>query len=239
MDIEEYRQLWKEAIHLCEIEPNEEEATSFVWRYNNKSVEFFSSMDDRTLLLTFVGLVVYEQKYHMKFGSTIPAAFCYQELLARAKSGRMDREFVFDVGDWAAAYSDNCYVPMCTYRGYGPRQYYKFWADYEARVWEEKEAARIRKEKLLAEGREKVEAAKRRHQERLMIIQLLREKPIDESLRIIEQSEKPVFYYIDLIEEWFKNNSLSKGQKNKILSLFPSKSTRHNNRLRKFLVSLS
>jgi len=35
----------------------------------------------------------------------------------------MNRDFIFDVGDWAAAYSDNCYVPMCT----------KFWADYEAK----------------------------------------------------------------------------------------------------------
>ncbi len=33
MDTEEFRKLWKEAIPLCEIEPNEEEATSFV-RHN-------------------------------------------------------------------------------------------------------------------------------------------------------------------------------------------------------------
>lgn len=237
METEEYRKLWKEAIHLCEIEPNEDEATAFVWRYHCDH-SAFGSMDEKTLLLTFVGLVVYEQKFHMKFGSTTPAAFCYQELLARANNGRMDREFIYDVGDWAAAYSDNGYVPMGNYRGYGPREYNKFWEEYETRVWEEKEAARIRKEKLLAEGRKKVEAAKRKHQERLDIIQQLREKPVDESLHFIEQGEKPVFYYIDLIEEWFKNNSLSKEQKEKILSLFPSKSTRHNNRLRKYLETL-
>lgn len=238
MTTAEYRKLWKDAIRLCELEPNEVEATSFVWSYYNKSIDFFGSMDDKTLLLTFIGLVVYEQKFHMKFGSTTPAAFCYQELLARANNGRMDREFIYDVGDWAADYSDNDYVPMCTYRGYGPRQYYKFWADYETRVWTEKEAARIRKEKLLAEGREKVEAAKRNHQERLETIRQLREKPIDESLHIIKQSGKSVFYYIDLIEEWFQKKSLSDDQKEKILSLFPYKSTRHNNRKRKSLENL-
>lgn len=238
MTTEDYRLLWKEAIRLCELEPNEDEATSFVWSYYNKSIDFFGSMDDKTLLLTFIGLVVYEQKFHMKFGSTTPAAFCYQELLARANNGRMDREFIYDVGDWAADYSDNDYVPMCTYRGYGPRQYYKFWADYETRVWAEKEAARIRKEKLLAEGREKVEAAKRNHQERLETIRQLREKPIDESLHIIKQSGKSVFYYIDLIEEWFQKKSLSEEQKEDVLSLFPYKSTRHNNRRRKNLEKL-
>ena len=33
MTTEEYRKLWKEAIYLCEIEPSEEEATSFM-RYD-------------------------------------------------------------------------------------------------------------------------------------------------------------------------------------------------------------
>jgi len=45
-------------------------------------------------------------------------------LLARANNGRMDKEFIYDVGDWAADYSDNGYVPMGNYRGYGPRRYY-------------------------------------------------------------------------------------------------------------------
>ena len=52
-----------------------------------------------------------------------PKANCYRALLERADNIRMNRDFIFDVGDWAAAYSDNCYVPMCT----------KFWADYEAK----------------------------------------------------------------------------------------------------------
>ena len=119
-----YREMWLEAIHLCEIEQNEEEATLFVRRYYDKTSDIFAPMDDKTLLLTFVGLVVYEQKFHMKYGSTTPASFCYRELLARANNGRMDKEFIYDVGDWAADYSDNGYVPMGNYRGYGPRRYY-------------------------------------------------------------------------------------------------------------------
>ena len=37
MNTEEYNKLWKEAIRLCELETNEEEATSFVRRYYNKN----------------------------------------------------------------------------------------------------------------------------------------------------------------------------------------------------------
>lgn len=124
MSVEENRILWQEAIRLCEMEPNKEEAESFVWGYYNKGCRIFESMDDRTLLLTFVGLVVYEKKFQMKFGSTTPAAFCYQELLSRANDKRIDKEFIYDVGDWAAEYSDNGYVPMGNYRGYGPRRYF-------------------------------------------------------------------------------------------------------------------
>ena len=124
MTTEEYRKLWQEAIRLCEMEPNKEEAESFVWGYYDKGCLVFEPMDDRTLLLTFVGLVVYEKKFQMKFGSVTPAAFCYQELLSRTNDKRMDKEFVYDVGDWAADYSDNEYVPIGTYRGYGPRRYF-------------------------------------------------------------------------------------------------------------------
>ena len=132
MDTEEYRKLWKEAICLCEMEPNKEEAISFVMHYYDKPPRMFESMDDRRLLLTFIGLVVYEKKFHMKFGSTTPASFCYQELLNRGSS--FDRDFIYDVGDWAADYSDNSYVPMGNYRGYGPRKYFAFLDEYESRV---------------------------------------------------------------------------------------------------------
>ncbi len=238
MEIEEYRKLWKEAIHLCELEPNEEEATSFVRRYYNRNSFFFSSMDDRTLLLTFVGLVVYEKKFHLQYGSTSPAIFCYRALLNKANLKEMDKMFIFDIGDWAADYSDNGYVPMGNYRGYGPRKYYKFLEEYQTRVSEEKAAAQKRKEERLAEGREKALATKRKHQERKEIIQQLRDKTVDESLSIIKQSGKSVFYYIDLIEEWFQKKSLSEEQKEDVFSLFPCKSTRHNDRRKKNLEKL-
>ena len=238
MDTEEYIKVWQEAIHLCELEPNEEEATSFVRRYYNRNSFFFSSMDDRTLLLTFVGLVVYEKKFHLQYGSTSPAIFCYRALLNKANFKEMDKKFIFDIGDWAADYSDNGYVPMGNYRGYGPREYYKFLEEYQTRVSEEKAAAQKRKEERLAEGREKALATKRKHQERKEIIQQLRDKTVDESLSIIKQSGKSVFYYIDLIEEWFQKKTLSEEQKEDVLSLFPCKSTRHNNRRKKNLEKL-
>lgn len=125
IDINDYRELWQKAIHLCEIEPSKDEAEAFVYKYWDKGESVFEHMDDRTLLLTFVGLVVYEKKFHIKLGSTTPAAFCYSVLMRRARN--LDIEFVYDVGDWAADYSDNGYVPMGNYRGYGPRQYYYFW----------------------------------------------------------------------------------------------------------------
>lgn len=237
MSTEEYRKLWQEAIRLCEMEPNKEEAESFVWGYYNKDSGYYSSMDDRKLLLTFVGLVVYEKKFQMKFGSTTPAAFCYQELLSRANDKRMDKEFVYDVGDWAADYSDNGYVPMGNYRGYGPRRYFNFCIDYQLRRESEQEAKKERLERLRAEGRAKVEAAKRKHQERLDTIKQLRGMGVDESIFFIEKSGKPVFF-IELIEELFKNNSLNEDQKEKLLSMFPTQSTRHNKRLRKYLETL-
>ena len=232
MDTEEYRTLWKEAIRLCEEEQNKEEAISFVMHYHDKP-RLFDSMDDRSLLLTFIGLVVYEKKFHMKFGSTTPASFCYRELLNRLS--RLDRDFVYDIGDWAAEYSDNSYVPMGNYRGYGPRQYFAFWDDYESRVALERQAKEERLERKRAEGRAKVEAAKLRHLERLNTIQQLREKTIEDCILVIEKSDKSVFYYYELIEEWFNNKSLSDNQKEKILSMFPINSTRHNIRKRKNL----
>ena len=237
MDTEEYRKLWQEAISLCEMEPNKEEATFFVRRYLYNS-SIYSSMDGKTLLLTFVGLVVYEKKFQMKFGSTTPAAFCYQELLRRANEKRMDKEFIYDVGDWAADYSDNEYVPMCTYHGYGPRRYFAFWHDYELRVAAEQQAKEERLERLRSEGKAKVEAAKRKHQERLDTIQQLREMGVEECISFIEKSGKPVFYFLELIEELFKNNSLNEDQKEKLLSMFPTHSTRHNKRLRKYFETL-
>ncbi len=150
----------------------------------------------------------------------------------------MNKKFIFDIGDWAAEYSDNGYVPMGNYRGYGPRKYYKFLEEYQNRVLEEKAAAQKRKEKCLAEGREKDLATKRKHQERKEIIQQLKDKTVDESLSVIKRSGKSVFYYIDLIEEWFRNKMLSEEQKEDILSLFPYKSTRHNKRKRKNLENL-
>ena len=215
------------------MEPNKEEAISFVMSYYDNS-RLFDSMDDRSLLLTFIGLVVYEKKFHMEMGSTTPASFCYQELLNRVRS-TLDRDFIYDVGDWAAEYSDNGYVPMGNYRGYGPRQFFLFWDDYVSRVDSEKQAKEERLEKKRAEGMAKVEAAKLKKQERLNIIQQLRGKTIEECIQIIEKSDKPVFYYYELIEEWFNNNSLSDSQKEKILSLFPNNSTKHNNRKRKIL----
>lgn len=238
MTTEKNKKLWQEAIRLCEMEPSKEEAESFVWGYYNKGRRIFEPMDDRTLLLTFVGLVVYEKKFQMKFGSTTPAAFCYEELLSRIWSGRMEKEFVYDVGDWAADYSDNGYVPMGNYRGYGPRRYYNFCIDYQLRRESEQEAKKERLERLRAEGRAKVEAAKRKHQERLETIQQLREMGVDESISFIEKSGKPVFYFIELIEEWFKNSSLKEDQKEKLLSMFPTQSTRHNKRLRKYFETL-
>lgn len=237
MNIEEYRKLWQEAIHLCEMEPNEDVAMVFIKYYcSSLGNSMYASMDNEELLLTFVKLVVFEQKFHIRLGSTTPTKFCYRELLARADDNRIDREFIYDVGDWAADYSDNSYVPMDG--GGGPRQHFAFWHDYASRVAAEKQAKEERLEKTREEGRIKVAAAKRKQLERIDTIQQLKEKSVDECLAIIEQGEKPVFYYYELIEEWFKSGSLSSYQREKILSMFPSKSTRLNNKMRKYLETL-
>lgn len=239
MTTEEYRKLWQEAIRLCEMEPNKDVAMVFIKYYSSSlGNSKYASMDNKELLLTFVKLVVYEQKFHIKLGSTTPTKFCYRKLLARADENRIDREFVYDVGDWAADYSDNEYVPMDTYRGYGPRKYYAFWRDYELRKAAEQQAKEKRLERLRAEGRAKVKAAKRKHQERLDTIQQLRDMGVDESITFIEKSGKPVFYFIELIEDLFKYGSLSDDQKEKLLSMFPTQSTKHNKRLRKYFETL-
>jgi hypothetical protein len=241
MDRIECQSLWKEAIRLCEMEPNKEEAISFVMQYYRSmgllyyNDNTFCTMNERNLLLTFIGLVVYEKKFNLGLGSTTPTTFCYKELLERADNGYLDKEFVYDVGDWAADYSDNEYVPMGNFRGYGPRQYFAFWDEYRARVALEKQAKEERLERKRAEGRAKVKAAKLKHQERLNTIQQLKEKTIEDCIEIIGKSDKSVFYYYELIEEWFNNKSLSDNQKEKILSMFPTDSTRHNIRKRKYL----
>lgn len=238
METENFRNIWEEAIRSCELEQNEEKAKSFVMHYcDNDSV--FKSMNDRNLLLTFVRLVVYEKKCQIKLGSTTPASLCYSELLKRVDNGSLNREFIYDVGDWAADYSDNGYIPMGNYRGYGPRRYYSFRHNCELRLLSEQQAKEERIAKKRAEGQAKVEAAKRKHQDRINNIQLLKAKSVDECLSIIEQSGKSVFYYYELIEEWFLNNALSDIQKGKVLDLFPNSSTRHNNRKRRYLEALA
>lgn len=245
METEEYRKLWKEAICLCEMEPNKEEAISFVMQYYKPfgllyyNDNLFESLNERILLLTFIRLVVYEKKYSLGLGSTTPTSFCYTELLKRVEVGCLDRDFVYDVGDWAADYSDNSYVPMGNCRGYGPRQYFAFLDKYRSRVALERQAKEERLERKRTEGKVKVEAAKTKHQERLNTIQQLRVKPIEDSILIIEKSDKSIFYYYELIEEWFIKNALSDYQKKKILSMFPLYSTKHNNRKRKYLETIS
>ena len=195
-------------------------------------------MDDKTLLLTFIGLVVYEKHFDLKFGSTTPASFCFRELLRRIDKNHFDRDFIYDVGDWAAEYSDNGYVPMGNYRGYGPRQYFSFLDEYVSRIASEKTAKEERLANKRAEGEAKVNAAKQKKQERINTIQELREKTIEESIQIIGNGDKSVFYYIELIEEWFLNNALDDNQKERIMSIIPMKSTKHNNRKRRYLESI-
>ena len=237
MSTEEYKQLWQETIRKCEMESNKKEAQSFISHYFDKK-DVFDTLDDKNLLQTFVTLVVYEQKHFSSFGSTTPTSFCYRVLLDRARMSKYDLEFILDVGDWAADYSDNGYVPMGNYRGYGPRKYFEFFHEYELRVFSEQQAKRERIAKQRAAVEAKVIAAKQRKQERLKVIQKLRNETVDEALHVIEDSGKSVFYFIELIEEWFKNNCLDTEQKKRILAMFPLKSTKHNRRKRKELVSL-
>ena len=237
MNTEELRQLWYEAIHCCEIEPNGEEAIQFVRKHEDFSL--FDSMDDKTLLLTFIGLVVYEKKYQLKYGSTTPASHCYMRLLDRVYEGRLDKEFIYDVGDWSAEYSDNTYIPMNNHRGLGPRAYYAFLDKYITRVNVEIELSKERKRIKREEGRKKVAIAKEKHQRRLDTIESLKKRPIEEGIQVLVNGENCVYYYYELIEWWLTNNLLSDIDKKRVLALLPEKSTKHNMKLRKYLIGLA
>lgn len=237
MNTEHLRALWAEAIHLSEIEPNREEAIQFVKKHEDFSL--FDSMNDTTLLVTFTGLVVFEKKYHLKYGSTTPASHCYMRLLERVHRGILDKEFIYDVGDWSAEYSDNEYIPMDNYRGLGPRAYYAFLDEHYARMNAEIEQSKARKEKKLAEGRKKVELANEAHQQRLDTIGRLKKLPVEEGIRTIISEGKCAYYYYELIEWWLTNNMLDDTQLKQILAILPEKSTKHNMRLRKHLMGLS
>ena len=236
MDTETLRKVWQEAIYLCEIEPNKEEAIQFVKKHENFAL--FDSMDGQTLLVTFVGLVVFEKKYQLKYGSTTPASHCYMRLLDMAQKGLIDQEFVYDVGDWSAEYSDNSYIPMDNYRGLGPRAYYSFRNALNARQTAEKELSKEKKKLKIEEGRKKVEAAKVKHIQRLKTIERLKETTVEEGIREITKGEKNIYYYHELIEWWLANKMLDSQQKQFVYDLYPEKTTRHNKRLKKHLQSL-
>ena len=241
MMTEEYKSLWKQALHLSEMESNKDKATMLVNKYYNHN-ELFTHLDEQKLLVVFAGLVVYEEKFHLNYGSTSPAAWCYQEILSRLNKDRYERNFIYDIGDWAAKYSTNPYVPMGTRRGFGPRAYLEFEKEQEKRTEEhmqrmvaQKAAKEKRLKKRIEESKQKINEAKKKRQVRLKALQNLRNKNILEALSCINKSKKPIFYFIELVEEWFANGNLNDKQKEMILSLFPSKSTRHNMRKKKEL----
>ena len=238
MTTEEYNQLWKQTIRVCELEPNKDEATAFVHSYYDHN-ELFRNMDDKNLFVVFIGLVVYEERFNLKYGSTSPAVWCYRELQNRANLGQYNTDLMYDVGEWAACYSKNPYVPMGTWRNLGPREYDKFLAEYRDRLDEEIKAKEERVKKRIEEGKKKVEKAKKQHEERIAILNELRNRPVSEALLYMEESMKPVFYYVELIEDWFEKNILTDEQKDKIISMFPTKSTRHNIRIRKKIIAYS
>lgn len=238
MTTEEYIQLWKDAIHLCEVETNKQEAESFIMQYYDGGTSKFCSMDDRTLLVTFVGLVVYEQKFKVKMGSTTPTSACFYQLLQRSYHNNFEREFILDVGDWAAEYSDNEYVPMGNCRGYGPRRFFEFQTELSARIQSEQTAKQERLRLRHEAGEKKVEAAKERHQQRLSDVQKLMEKDVDEVISDIEQSGKSAFYYKETIQLLVDGEKISKENKKRLLALFPEKSTKHNNKFRKQIEEL-
>lgn len=242
MTIQDYRKLWKQALHLCEIEKNIDEAASFTRNYFNNN-KMFERLDEKQLFLVFIGLVVYEEKIDTFYGSTSPAAWCYQELLKRVDADKYDRELIYDVGDWAAKYSSNPYVPMGTRHNFGPRKYFEYekerHKELEKRIAAEQIARKAKEERVkrrIEEGKKKVEEAKKKHQERLKILQDLRNRTIPEALSYICEGKKPIFYYIELVEDWFKNGELTDEQKGEILAMFPDKSTKHNNRIKKRLL---
>lgn len=238
MTTEEYYQLWKQTIRVCELESNKDEATAFVHSYYDHN-ELFRNLDDKNLLVVFIGLVVYEERFNLKYGSTSPAVWCYKEIQNRINVGKYNKDLMYDVGEWAANYSKNPYVPMGTWRNLGPIEYDKFLAEYKDRLDAEITAKEERVKKRIEEGKKKVEKAKKKHKERIAILNELRNRPVNEAILYIEESIKPVFYYVELIEDWFEKNILTDEQKDKIISMFPTKSTRHNIRMRKKMIAYS
>lgn len=247
---EEYRTLWKEAIHLCEIETDEIEAKDFVHKYYSAR-HSFEHLSNKELIIIFVGLVVYETRFcgFYGYGSATPAKFCYREILNRRSTDELkilnrqstdelNQDLVFDIGDWAAEYATNPYIPMDTCRGYGPRKYFYFENAKKKGLLPEQIAKKERVAKLREEGRKKVEAAKIKHLERKNTILELKTKSIEQCLKIIENDGKSIFYYYELILEWFKTGNLDDETKTYILSMFPMYSTRHNIRLRRKIEDL-
>lgn len=236
MNKEEYSRLWKDAILLCENETNKDEAESFVHGYYNNNSRF-ECLDNRILFITFIGLAIYEEKFGLRYGSTSPASWCFQEILKRVDRGEYDKEFIYDVGDWAATYTQNPYIPMGTRRGFGPRAYFAFYKALEERNYLEKIKREEIKQKRKEEGLAKLAETRQRHLKRKEDIRQLRELPIKDCIQVIQKGEKNIFYYIDLIDDWIRNNRLSKEQQDTIISLFPQNSTKHNNRRLKELLS--
>ena len=194
MDKGEYRRLWADAILLCEKETNKEEAATFVHVYYNHN-EKFAVLDNRNLFITFIGLTVYEEKFELRYGSTSPASWCYQELLKRVNKGEYDKEFIYDVGDWAASYTQNPYIPMGTCRGFGPRAYFDFYKAVQERYYLEKIKSEEIKQKRKEEGLAKLAETKQRHLKRKEDIRQLRELPIEDCISVIQKGEKNIFYY--------------------------------------------
>ena len=217
MDKEEYSRLWKDAIVLCENETNKDEAESFVQGYYNNNSRF-ECLDNRNLFITFIGLAIYEEKFELRYGSTSPASWCFYEILKRTDRGEYDKEFIYDVGDWAASYTQNPYIPMGTHRGFGPRAFFDFYKAVEERSYLEKINSEEIKQKRKEEGLAKLAKTKQRHLNRKETIRQLRELPIKDCILVIQKGEKNIFYYIDLIEDWFRNNRLIKEQQDIIIS---------------------
>ena len=133
--------LFAQTIKMCEQE-HKEKAIAYVHKY--ECFDLFDTMDYNSLLVTFISLVIFEKNFQLKYGSTTPASHCYARLL-NCTDPLVDIEFVYDIGDWAANFSDNSYIPMGNYHGYGPREYFGFVNKHTSRVKEEKEAKEQRK----------------------------------------------------------------------------------------------
>ena len=99
----------------------------------------------------------------------------------------------------------------------------------------EKMIKKLRLEKKRLADEAKVEAAKEAHDKRTETIEQMKENSVNDNIGIIESSNRPVFYYIELIDYWIYNRLLNSAQKDRLLDLFPKKSTKHNNKIRKKL----